>query len=402
MKARSPTHTLAVLALVSFVMLLGVGIVVPMLPSYAQGLGATATQIGLIFAAFSLSRTLLTPVIGALADRSELKGLMIAGLAGYAVLSLAYAGADTPAQLIMIRLLHGMASAFVIPLAMSYAATIAGEGQEGVYMGSLNMALFFGMGAGPLIGGLLTDGLGPASAFYALAALSSLALGLAVILLPPLRRERPKGGEGTLKGILKSRELLGLLLFRTINALGSGNLMAFIPILARRSGLSTTAIGVLITTNIFVTGSLQRPFGRLVTPANTIRMILIGSGLSIAALASLPLASGFMVYLALGCLMGLGGAISMPAASVLVLEHGRALGMSATMGIFDASMGLGMILGPLASGVIMDYLGIEYVFYLGGLVSALGMCVFMTLAGQRPAVGGILKGGGVSPKRRGP
>jgi predicted MFS family arabinose efflux permease len=265
---------------------------------------------------------------------------------------------------------------------MSYAAAIAGEGQEGVYMGSLNMALFFGMGAGPLIGGLLTDGLGPVSAFYALAALSSLSLGVAVVWLPPLKRGRPPGGENTLKEILKNRELLGLLLFRMISALGSGNLMAFIPILAHRSGLSSTAVGVLITANIFVTGSLQRPFGRLVTPANTIRMILFGSGLSIIALASLPLASGFAVFLALGCLMGLGGAVSMPAASVLVLEHGRTLGMSATMGIFDASMGLGMIAGPLISGIIMDYLGIEYVFYFGGLFSAVGMCVFMALVGR--------------------
>ena len=367
-------------------MLLGVGIVVPMLPTYAQGIGATATQIGLIFAAFSLSRTILTPIIGALADKSELKRLMIVGLAGYAVLSLAYVAASSPAQLIMIRLLHGMASAFVIPLAMSYAASIAGEGREGVYMGSLNTALFFGMGAGPLLGGLLTDGFGPASAFYALAVLSTLALGVAAILLPPLKRERPPEGSSTFKGIIRSHSLLGLLLFRMINAVGSGNLMAFIPILAHRAGLSTTAVGVLITTNIFVTGSLQRPFGRLVIQTNTIRMILIGSGLSIAALASLPLASRFAVYLTLGCLMGLGGAISMPAASVLVLEHGRKLGMSATMGIFDASMGLGMIVGPLLSGIVMEYLGIEYVFYIGGLLSALGMCTFMTLSGKnRPA-----------------
>ena len=363
-----------------FVMLLGVGIVVPMLPTYAQGIGATATQIGLIFAGFSLSRTIFTPIIGALADKSELKRLIIAGLAGYALLSLAYVAATTPEQLIVIRILHGTASAFVIPLAMSYAATIAGEGQEGIYMGSLNSALFFGMGAGPLIGGLLTDGFGPASAFYALAFLSSLALCVAVIWLPPLRREQPANASGTLRGILKSRSLLGLLLFRMINALGSGNLMAFIPILAHRAGLSTSAVGVLITTNIFVTGGLQRPFGRLVTKDNTIRLILAGSGLSIAALASLPLAGGFSVFLVLGCLMGLGGAISMPAASVLVLEHGRKLGMSATMGIFDAAMGLGMIVGPLVSGIIMDYLGIAYVFYIGGLFSALGMCVFMSLA----------------------
>ena len=62
------------------------------------------------------------------------------------------------------------------------------------------------------------------------------------------------------------------------------------------------------------------------------------------------------------------------------------IGLSATMGIFDAAMGLGMIVGPLVSGVIMEYLGIGYVFSIGGLVSALGMCVFMALAGKdRPA-----------------
>jgi MFS transporter, DHA1 family, multidrug resistance protein len=379
-KARSSGQTLAILSLLSFVMLLGVGIVVPMLPTYALGIGATATQIGLIFAGFSLSRTICTPIIGALADKSELKRLMIIGIIGYSLLSLAYVAARTPLHLILIRTLHGMASAFVIPLAMSYAARIAEEGREGLAMGSINMALFFGMGAGPLIGGILTDRLGPAAAFYALALLSGLSLIVTLGFLPPMGRHKAVSGQGTLKGILKIPTLVGLLLFRMINSLGSGNLMAFIPILAHRAGLSTTAIGILISTNIFITGSLQRPFGRLVTKANINRFILTGSALSIVTLASLPLASGFGGYLILGALMGLGGAISMPAASVLILEHGRKLGMSSTMGIFDAAMGLGMIVGPLASGIIMDYFGIAYVFYIGGLLSGLGMGIFWFLA----------------------
>jgi DHA1 family multidrug resistance protein-like MFS transporter len=374
------SRILIILCCISFVMQLGIGIVVPMLPGYALGLGATATQIGLIFASFSFSRTIFTPLIGALADRSEMKRLILFGIICYALLSIAYVGASIPMHLIWIRALHGIASAFVIPLAMSYVAHIAQEGQEGVYMGSINMALLLGMGAGPLIGGVLTDTLGINTPFYSLAILSGVALVLGTSMLPPMRRQHPKGREGTLKGIIRNPSLLGLLLFRIINALASGNLLAFIPLLAKKVGQSNTEIGILISTNIFITGLLQRPFGRLVSPTNTIRLIMIGSLISAVSLASLPLGRGFFTYLLLGSIMGFGSAISMPAAFVMIMEHGRKLGMSSTMGIFDSAMSLGMILGPLVSGIIMDYVGISYVFYIGGFISLCGMMVFYFLS----------------------
>jgi MFS family permease len=186
-----------------------------------------------------------------------------------------------------------------------------------------------------------------------------------------------------LKGIIRNPSLLGLLLFRIINALASGNLLAFIPLLAKKAGQSNTEIGILISTNIFITGLLQRPFGRLVSPTNTIRLIMIGSLISAVSLASLPLGRGFFTYLLLGSIMGFGSAISMPAAFVMIMEHGRKLGMSSTMGIFDSAMSLGMILGPLVSGIIMDYVGISYVFYIGGFISLCGMMVFYFLSRRK-------------------
>lgn len=380
MTPSSPRRILSILSLITLVVMIGIGIVVPMLPTYALSLGASATQVGLIFAGFSFARTLCNPFIGALADRTELKRLMLIGLLSYGLLSLAYIVSTSPGHLILVRTLHGLASTFVIPLAMSYAAIIAEDGQEGVFMGSINMALFLGMGAGPLIGGALTDAVGPNAAFYTLAGLSSLALLLTMALLPPMHRRKAKEEEATLRGILRIPSLLGLLLFRIISALGSGNLMAFIPIMANRAGLSHTAIGILISSNIFITGLLQRPFGRMVTKENTIQLILAGSFISAIALASLPLGSGLVSYLVIGGIMGFGGAVSMPAASVMVMEHGRNLGMSSTMGIFDSAMGIGMIVGPLISGLVMELLGISWVFYVGGLFSLAGMGVFYVLA----------------------
>jgi len=139
---------LFVVSLIGFVVLLGVGIVVPILPLYAQDLGANAFQIGLIFASFSLSKTIFTPIIGGLSDVTGRKKLIILGLGAYTVVALMYVLAIGPLTLIAVRSIHGVASAFILPVAMSYAGLIAKQGEEGLFMGTFNMALFLGMGTG--------------------------------------------------------------------------------------------------------------------------------------------------------------------------------------------------------------------------------------------------------------
>jgi MFS family permease len=375
-----PERILTTVCCITFVVMLGIGIVIPLLPSYAQNMGATATEIGLIFSSFAFARAISNPVAGAVADRMNMKPLMLAGILAYTLLSFTYVIASKPFHLVLIRTFHGMASAFVIPLAFTYAANISREGEEGLYMGSINMALFFGMGAGPLIGGLITDRLGLNAAFYALSGLSGLAMITAIFLLPSMHKVYSDKRPAVFTSILKDPVMLGLLLFRIINALGSGSLMVFIPLLAKDFGLSSTWIGILISSNIFLTGILQRPIGKISKKENSLFMIVTGSVISAVTLLCLPFGRGVIVYLLLSCIMGFGSAVSMPAASVLMVEHGKQAGMSTTMGIFDTAMSVGMILGPLFSGVVMDYMGIAWVFYAGGIVCLSGTAVFWLLA----------------------
>jgi DHA1 family multidrug resistance protein-like MFS transporter len=370
-------HIMILLSSITFVVLIGVGIVVPILPSYAQGLGATATQVGLIFSGFSLSRTISTPIIGMIADRGEIKSFMLMGLFLYALIAITYVFATTPETLIMIRIFHGIASAFILPLAMSYIALIAKQGQEGLYMGSFNMALFLGLGSGPLIGGVITDSLGINAAFYCLSILSFISGILTLVLLPPMRSSLGGKAVMSLRMITRFSPMKGLLIFRVMNALGRGCLLAFVPILARGNGLSIFEIGVLISSNIFITGLLQRPFGMMVTHDNTIRYIVTGSFISALALASLPFGWDFLSFFTIGAVMGIGGAIAMPAASVMAVEYGRDMGMTSTMGVFEAARGVGMVLGPVISGVVMDISGIDNVFYVGGILIAIGTGVFI-------------------------
>ena len=167
----------------------------------------------------------------------------------------------------------------------------------------------------------------------------------------------------SVRAISRYSPMTGLLIFRVISALGRGSLFAFIPLLAARAGLSMLEVGMLISANIFTTGLLQRPFGQIVTKGNLLKLITIGSLVSAAALASMPLGQCFRSFLAIGLIMGIGGAVSIPASSVMAVEYGKKLGMTSSLGIFDAAWGIGMILGPVLMGVVSDLGGLDSAFY---------------------------------------
>ena len=109
-----------ILAISIFSCMLGSGIVVPLLPLYAESLGASGLWLGLIFAAFPLSQFLATPVFGRLSDRKGRKLFISIGLLAYAVISFGFIYTNTVSQLVLLRFLHGLAGALILPIAQAY------------------------------------------------------------------------------------------------------------------------------------------------------------------------------------------------------------------------------------------------------------------------------------------
>ncbi len=136
-----------------FATMLGVGIIEPLMGIYSESLGANGFFVGLIFAAFAISRAIFTPIIGKLSDHRGRRNFIIAGLLAYTILSFLYVLGKDIHTLIIIRLLHGFASAMVVPVAMAYIGDISPSNQEGKYLGTFITSLFLGMAAGPLLGG---------------------------------------------------------------------------------------------------------------------------------------------------------------------------------------------------------------------------------------------------------
>ncbi len=356
--------------------MVGLGIIAPLMPIYAKSLGATGMWLGIIFSGFSLARVIFMPLIGRISDQRGRKFFITLGLFWYSIISLLYPLAKTVYQLSLIRILHGCASAMVLPIAMAYIGDIARKGEEGKLMGTFNMALFLGIGSGPFLGGFLNDAFGLKAAFYAMALLTTIAFLVTLVFLPDLRIHIRQKTSLSWRSILKNNVIKGLFIFRMANATKRGGIMVFLPLFAAKIHISPSEVGILLSANIFITGLLQTPFGKLADKWNKFWMVLTGSLISALGLIFVPLSHNFTELFVAGILVGIGGAIAMPAATAIAVLVGQSTGMGTSMGIFNTAMSLGMVFSPIFLGIIMDTFGLHFIFYFAALVGLLSCLVF--------------------------
>ena len=368
-------RTLVILLLALFIAVLGVGIIGPIIPIYATDLGATGVTLGLMIAAFSISRTALQPVVGSQSDRHGRKRFLVAGLSLYAVMGLTYTLATSVEHLILIRLFHGVGSAMIMPIAMAYIGDLTPHGQEGRYMGMLNIALFAGISGGPILGGVFRDTIGINPAFYTMSALTAGSLALILTLLPPQRSDREiqsaPGLLTTLRRMLRNNRVVGMLLARIGSMIVMIPTMGFLPILMDRSmGATGIEIGIVIAARTIVTAGLQFPFGKLADRYNKVVLILTGCLIISAGVFLMPFAADFLQLVWLSALIGLGEALIWPTLGAIAVEEGHQYGQGSMMGVFNMAMSLGVLIGSLVAGSLTDLIGLEYAFYVTAIILA--------------------------------
>jgi len=253
-----------ILALCVFSSTLGIGIVSPLLPLYVRDMGATGIWLGIIMAAYFISNSVAVPIAGRLSDRRGRKLFLTTGLLAYSIISLGYILGTNTLHIVLIRLIHGVAGAVTIPIAMAYLGDLSPEGEEGRWMGYANAAFFSGFGFGPLIGGVLTEHFGMTVAFSTMGGLNLLAFLVVTIFLPEVRAwKKGAATDSSYKGLVASRIMRGLYSFRLGFATARGAFSTFLPILAGiHLGLGPSLIGVLLT--------VQRDYAGRATEDNTV------------------------------------------------------------------------------------------------------------------------------------
>ncbi len=363
------------------VAMMGVGIIAPILPLYAETFTASGVSIGIVFAAFSISRSLLGPVVGRFSDRVGRKRILVGGLAGYAVVSILYVVAASLWQLGLFRLLQGAASVMVTPIAQAYIGDITPVGREGRYMNLFYSSLFLGMALGPLVGGGLSSLWSYNAAFYAMG-------GLSVIALLMVARAVPSDGkhqENTsvvparveeivpLRDVVKNDAVKGICMYVATRGFWRQGFNTFYPLYAvATAGLGEGSIGTVLSVYMLGGGLLQIPFGFLADRLPRMPQIVLGSVLAPLLLLAIPFVHHVWIVIVITFLIGALSALSRASVIAIRTELGRTHGMGTLAGLQGGAFAVGQMIGPLAFGVVADYVGLTAVFPFGSAVGLLG------------------------------
>jgi len=347
--------------------MLGLGIILPILPLYATDIGVSGFWLGAIFAGFSIARSAFMPVVGRLSDKTGNRKRFIAiGLFFYALSSLGYIYSFDTLSLFLVRIIQGLCSAMIVPIAMAYIGDISPKDREATYMGQFTVSLLLGFGFGPILGGCIQEVFNVNAAFIAMGLLCFLAFLFVMMWLPAvphkntLKRERP----ASYSTIMQNSQMRGVICYRYTIAFARAAVLTFLPLYASlQLKLSGAQIGLIISCSILLSSFLQYPCGRLADRLDRRNLIIIGSLLYCLTIVLLPYCVDFWQVLGTNLLLGILGALSLPAASALIVDEGKKYGMGSSMALFNVAMSLGLGSGPLVSGIILDIAGLKAVFY---------------------------------------
>lgn len=405
---RSP---LLVIFVTVFINLVGFGIIIPLVPFYAQDFGASKFQVGLLFASYSLMQFLFAPLWGRISDRVGRRPILIFCLFGTGISFTIFGLAGSLAVLFIGRIAAGMFGA-VISTAHAFIADVTPPEKRAQGMGLLGAAFGLGFIFGPFIGGVMADLWGySAPAFFAAAlALANMLLAWFVLpeSYPPEAREANESirEPGPTLSIWKFREALGrpavgpLLLLYFLISFAMANMESTYALLTeeifgwgvRENGLIFGYFGIVIA---FVQGVLIRPLARRFGEH---LLVVWGALLLIPSLGLLPFSPGLAVLLILSGVMALGSGINTPSLTSLISKGVHPDEQGGIMGITQSLGSLARVVGPLWGGFTFGALGFHAPYWTAALLMAGATVLAVNILklnrrGTPPASGGPVEEG---------
>jgi MFS family permease len=316
----------------------------------------------MIIAAFSLTRGILLPIVGNLSDKWGRKNFLAAGLFIYGLVGLLIPLAGNVEQLITIRSFHGIGSAMIVPIAMAYLSLLAPAGQEGRYMSYLNIAIFCGIGCGPIIGGLIYDAFDFAAVFHLMAVMSFLALILVLLNMPPhipAAKKHLPGIFESFKNMAGNQKTSGILIARFGTMIVMVPTMAFLPlIMSTWQDTTGLQIGIVIAARTLVNALFQVPFGKLSDKTSKLPILVLSSSALALTIFWIPWMDSFITMLLLYLLIGAEeAAVWAVLGAYASIEAKQHYGHGTMMGVFSLAMSIGVFTGAVLSGVTMDIWG---------------------------------------------
>jgi MFS transporter, DHA1 family, tetracycline resistance protein len=380
----------------------GFGIVLPLLPFYADRFGASGLQVGLLITVYSAAQLFLAPLWGRWSDRFGRRPILILGLMGSAVSYVVFAYAGSLAALFLSRLLAGAGGA-TVPVAQAYIADITPPERRAGNLGLIGAAFGLGFIFGPALGGMLA----PLSVQAPGLVAAALCFGngiLALVFLPEsLPRsgraaradEQPRSTPRDLRLALMDPGTSRILLLFFLFTVAFSAMQPTFPLFGSlRFGLEERHVGYLFAFLGMISAVVQGGLVRKLAPIlGEDRLIRFSSLPFIAGLLTIGLAPG-VGYLLVGlALLALGFGGSLPSMTSLLSRTAPSEIQGSVLGVGQSVGSLARIVGPLLAGMLFDVRGIAWPYFGGALVAMAAFGVALTLRppeGDAQPVPGIL------------
>ncbi|MCZ2257904.1 MFS transporter [Sporosarcina sp. G11-34] len=358
------------------------GIIIPILPAYLVSIGEGGKAAGLMIAIFAGAQLAMSPIAGKWADKYGRRVMIIAGLSGLALSMFIFYFSDSIGVLYFSRVIGGIGAALLIPAIFAYVADITTMDQRAKGNSMISAAMSLGIVIGPGIGGFLADfGL-------KMPLLISALVGVVAVVFSALLLKESKGteveesnakSESMIKEIVQTfnKPYFMPLLITLVMSFG---LMAYESVLGlfvdNQFGATPKDIAVLVTSTgiisviiqLFAVDRIVRKFGEAAVLSLFLAVAAAGFLLSIFA-------STYFMFFVVTMIIFLATSILRPVLITLISklagnEQGFAMGMN------NAYMSIGNVLGPLLAGVLFD-IHIIYPFILGLIVLVITTIVSM-------------------------
>jgi MFS transporter, DHA1 family, multidrug resistance protein len=378
--------------LIMFVIMVGFGIVAPILPLYARSFGVSYEAASLMISAFAFARLVVDPIAGPLVDRWGERRVSMAGVAIVGVSAFLTGLAPTFAFAVIMRGLGGAGSSLLFAAVYSYLLKVVPSERMGRTFSLLYGSVNVGIIAGGPIGGVVAHAAGLSAPLFTY---SALCLVGAVLYLrymeePPPRRIGGEHADGAVIGpedgvsrgvratVAEIRRLLHSPAFPLVLALNfaffwvvAGGYDTMVPLFAREVvGLSTVGVGAIFAATVLAELMVLYPAGSAADRVGR-KPALIAA---LAGLAVFMAAIGWTTSpWALGLVAGSvgffsGGLAPLPAAMLSDVVPG---GSGTSVGVFRFAGDLGFVLGPIVGGVVANAAGFRWAFAVMAMMPAL-------------------------------
>jgi multidrug resistance protein len=358
-----------------FIDLLGFGIIIPLLPFYAETFGATAFTVGLLATSFSLMQFIFAPIWGRLSDRVGRRPIILLGLFGSCLSYLGFGLASTLTALFAARIFAGIAGAN-IPTAQAVVADLTTPENRAKGMGIIGAAFGLGFIFGPAIGGFLSRYGYSVPAFFA-SALSLANFAAAWFLLPETLKPEHRAVErvgriDALRAALARPHLplllaVGFLVVAAFSAFEST--FALFAEHAFGFGASTIGyvfafVGVIL---VIVQGALV---GRVVKRLGEHHVVPASLAIVAVGLLMIPATQSVAALLVANGVMAVGMGFNNPSLMSLISRYSAAEDQGGVLGLTQSLNSLARIIGPMWGGFAYDRLGIGMPYISGAVVMA--------------------------------